>query len=116
MWGRRAKWKGKLMSIAVEIPDNLAEALAAVGKDPARAVLEAVVLEAYRKDWLSEYEIQELLGFETGMEAHGFLKENNVHLHFTVADLEHDIAAALEIVQRNKGQQQNEHATELPAG
>jgi hypothetical protein len=104
------------MSIAVEIPDNLAEALAALGKDPARAVLEAVVLEGYRKDWLSEYDIQELLGFETRMEVHGFFKENKVCLHFSVADLEHDIAAALETVQRSKTQQQNGSATELRAG
>jgi hypothetical protein len=104
------------MKIAVEIPDGLADALAAGGKDPARTVVEAVALEAYRQDWLSEYEIQQLLGFETRMEVHGFLKENNVYLHYSVADLEHDIASAVETIERHKAQQQSEPATELHAG
>lgn len=46
------------MTITVEIPDDLAGVLATGGKDPARAVLEAVALEGYRTDRLSEYEIQ----------------------------------------------------------
>ena len=40
---------------------------------------------------LSEYDVQELLGFTTPMQVHGFLKEHGVHLHYSMADLENDI-------------------------
>ena len=82
------------MTITVEIPDEVAGALANGGEDPARAVLEAVALEGYRADGLSEYEVQRLLGFETRMQVHGFLKERNVYLHYGLADLDHDMEEA----------------------
>jgi len=43
------------MNITVEIPDTIAGDLAGEGRDPARAVLEAIALEGYRADRLSEY-------------------------------------------------------------
>jgi hypothetical protein len=82
------------MTITVEIPDRLAEALAPQGGDLSRAVLEAMALEGYRADRLSEYEVQQLLGFESRMDVHGFLKEHGVYLNYTVEDAKHDIAEA----------------------
>jgi hypothetical protein len=108
--------KGNPMTITVEIPDELAGVLSTGGKDPTRAVLEAVALEGYRKDLLSEAAVRRLLGFETRMEVHGFLKEHGVFLHYTLEDLEHDSATALDSARRYKAQQQNEPATELHAG
>ena len=84
----------KPMTIAVELPDTLKSALFPAGEDPSRAVLEAVALEGYRTDRLSESDIRQLLGFETRMEVHAFLKERGVVLHYTIADLEHDCATA----------------------
>ncbi len=43
-------------------------------RDPAHSALEALALEGYRSDRLSEFDIQQLLGIETRMEVHGFLK------------------------------------------
>ena len=37
------------MHVTVEIPDELAATLAPAGRDPARAALEAIGLEAYRE-------------------------------------------------------------------
>jgi hypothetical protein len=53
-----------MMTITVEIPDVLAGVLSAEGRDPARAVLEAMALEGYRADWLTGADLKELLGFE----------------------------------------------------
>ena len=50
------------MTITLEIPDELAGMLSTDGNDPSRAVLEAVALEGYRTDRLSEFDIQQLLG------------------------------------------------------
>jgi len=83
------------MTITLDIPDRAAAVLAAaVGQDPSRALLEAFALEGYRTDRLSEYEVQQLLGFEYFEQVHGFLKEHGVYLHYSMEDLEHDLAEA----------------------
>jgi hypothetical protein len=85
------------MHIALDIPDNIPNVVAP-DQDPARAALEAMALEGYRSQRLSEYDVQELLGLGTRMQVHGFLKEHGVHLHYSMADLEHDIEEADRIV------------------
>jgi Uncharacterised protein family (UPF0175) len=82
------------MNIIVEIPDTIAGALAGEGRDPARAVLEAIAIEGYRTDRLSEYEVQQLLGFEYFEEVHRFFKEHDVPPHYSIEDWEHDLAEA----------------------
>ena len=62
--------------------------LAAEGKDPGHAVLEAMALEDYRTEQLTEADLKELLGFETRMEVHEFLKHHGVFLQYTVEDLD----------------------------
>jgi hypothetical protein len=85
------------MHIALDIPDNIAGVIAH-DQDPARAALEALALEAYRSDRLSEYDLKLLLGFETRMEVHAFLKEHGVYLHYGIEDLEHDMREADRLV------------------
>ena len=43
------------MQIILDISDDLAQVLTALGQDPTRAALEAFVLEAYRQRRLSGY-------------------------------------------------------------
>ncbi len=81
------------MHIDIEIPESLADVIAP-GQDPARAALEAIALEGYRSDRLSEYDVQELLRFETRMEVHAFLKEHGVYLHYGPEELELDMRQA----------------------
>jgi hypothetical protein len=82
------------MRITVEIPDSAASGLTASGQDPARALLEAYALEGYRRQVLGESAVRRLLGFETRMEVHAFLKEHGVYLQYSLEDLEHDLAEA----------------------
>jgi hypothetical protein len=88
------------MTITVEIPEAFAGQLIPPGQDPARAALEAIALEGYRSDRLTEGDIRELLGFGTRMEVHGFLKEHAVFLHYTADDLEHDCEVARQVAHR----------------
>jgi hypothetical protein len=88
------------MNITVEIPEQLAHRLARAGQDPTRAALEAIALEGYRSDRLSEADVRQLLGFETRMEVHGFLKEHGAFLPYTDQDLEHDCEVARQTAQR----------------
>jgi Uncharacterised protein family (UPF0175) len=83
--------------ITLDIPDNIPNVVAP-DQDPARAALEAMALEGYRSQRLSEYDVRELLGFTTPMRVHGFLKEHGVHLNSSMADLEHDIRESDRIV------------------
>jgi hypothetical protein len=97
------------MHIALDIPDNIPNVVAP-DQNPARAALEAMALEGYRSERLSEYDVRELLGFTTSMPVHGFLKEHGVHLHYSMADLENDIRESDRIVEiinarRSSGEQ-----------
>jgi hypothetical protein len=78
------------MHISVEIPDELAATLAAPGQDPARAVLEAFGLEAYRQRRISAYQLRTLLGFASRWDLDAFLKEHQVET-YTVDDFENDL-------------------------
>jgi len=78
------------MEITIHIPDELARQVSAGGKDPARVALEALALEGYRAQRLSESAVREMLGFETRMEVHAFLKQHGVYLHYDLTDLEQD--------------------------
>ena len=71
------------MHNTIDIPDTISGVIAPE-QHPARAPLEA--------------DIQLLLGFETRMEVHGFLKAHGVYLHYGMADLEHDMRQADRIV------------------
>ncbi|MGH9607640.1 MAG: UPF0175 family protein [Terracidiphilus sp.] len=82
------------MQVTVNIPDELAAQIAAGGKDPARAALEALALEGYRSETLSEAEIRILLGFQTRLEVHAFLKEHGAWMHYSIQDADRDLAAS----------------------
>lgn len=74
----------------LELPDELSAYLAASGQDLQRTALEAIAAEAYRANKLSTAQLRRLLGYETRMQVHAFLKEHGIYLHYTIADLEHD--------------------------
>jgi len=83
------------MNFTLDISDSAAAVITkSAGPDPARALLEAYALEGYRTDRLSDYEVQQLLGFDYFEQVHGFLKEHGVYLHYSQEDLEHDMAEA----------------------
>ena len=78
------------MEIILKIPDELARQVAFEGKDPARVALEALALEGYRAERISESTVRQILGFESRIQVHAFLKEHGVHLHYDLSDLDRD--------------------------
>lgn len=78
------------MTIVLNVPENIARHLASQGQDVSRVALELMVLEAYREHKLTIGQLRQLMGFRTRMQAHAFLKERGVSLHYDQADLEHD--------------------------
>jgi hypothetical protein len=85
------------VEITINIPDELARQVASEGRDPARVALEALALEGYRTELLSESAVRQMLGFETRMQVHAFLKDHGVYLHYDVADLDQDQATAQQV-------------------
>ena len=80
------------MQIVVEIPDDLAAQIAGDQRDLPRRLLEDVALGAYCRDAISRAELQHLLGFETGDELDGLLKQRGVeHGSYSGQDLMDDI-------------------------
>jgi len=78
------------MQVTLEIPDQLARQLSRDGQELSRAALEALALEGYRSERLSESQIRQLLGFLTRIQVHAFLKEHNCYLLYSIDDLERD--------------------------
>ena len=77
------------MEVAIHLPDDIAQRVQAQWEDVPRHVLESFVLEGFRTRVLSTEDVRRLLGFETKLEVHAFLKEHDVPF-YTLADLEHD--------------------------
>jgi len=90
------------MQVVLEIPDEMAGHIASAGESVSRAALEAIALEGYRSERLSESELATLLGYETRMEVHAFLKAHNCHLNYSVADLEHDRESARRLREKRR--------------
>lgn len=80
------------MQITLNVPDDVARQVAPEGTDPARVALEALALEGYRSRTLSESALRNMLGFESRLDVHAFLKQHGVYLQYSVAELEQDEA------------------------
>jgi hypothetical protein len=78
------------MNFVVEIPDDVAQRLAAAGGDLSRRALEALALEEYKRGRLTKPELRRLLGFATRAELDAFFKTHEVFGSYTAADLEQD--------------------------
>ena len=78
------------MNVTVQIPDDIAQHLAAAGGDLSRRALEALALEEYKAGRLTKPEIRRLLGFATRESLDGFLKGHDVFLSYGLDDLEQE--------------------------
>jgi uncharacterized protein YgbK (DUF1537 family) len=78
------------MNLIVQIPDDVAQRLAAAGGDLSRRALEALALEEYRLGHLTKPELRRLLGFGTRDALDGFLKARDVFEPYSLDDLERE--------------------------
>ncbi|MGC1781202.1 MAG: UPF0175 family protein [Acidobacteriaceae bacterium] len=79
------------MDVQLQIPDDVARTIQSEQPDLSRAAVEALALEGYRSERLSEAQVRRLLGFRTRMQVHAFLKAHNVYLNYSVHELEQDL-------------------------
>jgi predicted HTH domain antitoxin len=78
------------MNIELQIPDEVARALSSEYADLPGAAIEALALEGYRSNRLSDGQLRQMLGFTSRMQVHAFLKDRGVPLNYSLADLEYD--------------------------
>ena len=78
------------MTLRVELPDDIAESLAAHG-DLSRRVLEAFALEEYKTGRLSQPRLRRLLGFETRYDLDGFLKAHGVTIDYSLEEFDREM-------------------------
>ena len=81
------------MNIAINIPDDIGQILAAQAGGVSRAVLEAVAIEAYRSGTITPAQVQQMLGLRSRWETESFLRRAEAFHDYTMDDLERDIAA-----------------------
>jgi predicted HTH domain antitoxin len=79
------------MEITIHIPDDLARSLGQDGGDLSRQTLEALAIDGYRSGRLTEEQVRRILSYGTRMQVHGFLKEHDVYLNYSLEDLEQDM-------------------------
>jgi Uncharacterised protein family (UPF0175) len=103
------------MIVTIDIPDEFAAEIMPAGQDPVRAVLEAVALDGYRRELLSQSQVRRMLGFETRFEVDALFKERDIYWHYSVEDLENDLASAREVTERLRAERQ-QHESERLAG
>ena len=80
------------MNLTVEIPDDVAQRLSAVGGDLSRRALEALVAQEYKQGHHTKPDLRRLLGLETSDQVDGFLKAHDVWIDYTLRDLERERA------------------------
>ncbi|HYL73591.1 MAG TPA: UPF0175 family protein [Bryobacteraceae bacterium] len=78
------------MNVTVQIPDDLARRLAAVGGDLSRRALEGFALEEYKSQRITLPELRRLLGFRTRYQLDGFLKAHDVWIEYTLEDFKQE--------------------------
>ena len=81
------------MDVQLQIPDDVARVIQSQQPDLSRAAVEALALEGYRSERLSEGQVRRMLGFRTRMQVHTFLKAHNVCLNYSIRELENDLAS-----------------------
>jgi predicted HTH domain antitoxin len=81
------------VNIAIDIPDDIGQVLAARAGGVSRAVLQAVAIEAYRSGSITPLQVQQMLGLRSFWETESFLRRAEAFHDYTMDDLERDIAA-----------------------
>ena len=81
------------MNIAIEIPDDIGQALAAQPGGVSRAVLEAVAIEGYRSGAITTAQVQQMLAHKSRWDTDAFLKRAEAYIDYSIEDLDRDLAS-----------------------
>jgi hypothetical protein len=91
------------VNIAIDIPDDIGQALAAREGGASRAVLEAAAIESYRSGVITPAQVQQMLGLSSRWATESFLHRAEAFHDYTMDDLEKDIAAIRDASHNERG-------------
>ena len=77
------------VTVTLEIPEDLATILRSDSRDLSRAALEALAVEAYRAERLSDAQLRRILGLDR-FETDALLKAHGVWLGYSVDDFQRE--------------------------
>lgn len=85
--------KDRLVSLSIEVPDDIRNALEAQWGDLSRHLRENLALDGYRQGVLSLAQVRRLLGFSTRWDAQQFLGQRGVAVFdFDPSELDREAA------------------------
>jgi hypothetical protein len=91
------------MQVVFEIPDSVAADLQNGGKKTlSRRALELLTLNSYKIGEITEFQIQQMLGFDSRFEVHAFLKANHVYSDYSIDDLDREVATLENLLKSNR--------------
>lgn len=92
----------------MDLPDNAVGQLAEEGRDLSRVALEALGIDAYRTNRITEHQLCQLLAIPSRDEFDGFLKRHGVPLEYSIDDFDRESATSARLWEKR----QAERATE----
>jgi hypothetical protein len=81
------------MRVILEVPEDIARALASGPQSLDRAALEALAAEGYRCGLLSESQVMRWLNLASRFAVHDWLRERQIPFRYTETDLADDMSA-----------------------
>ena len=78
------------MRIWLDLPDDVVAQLAEQGQDLSRSALEAMAIDAYRRERLTSHQLCQLLEIPSRDDLDRFLKHHGVPLEYTFEDFERE--------------------------
>jgi predicted HTH domain antitoxin len=84
------------MTISFEIPSDIAGQIRCNGSDPSLEAKEAFLVELYRRDRITHYQLGRALGLDR-FETDDLLKRHDVPLDITAEDVEEEAASLRDV-------------------
>lgn len=96
------------MRVWLDLPDDIVQQLAEKGEDLSRVALEALAIDAYRRNRITGYQLCQLLGIPSRHDLDGFLKRHGVPLDYSLEDFEREGATSARLWQQRQAEQSTE--------
>jgi len=92
------------VKVWLDLPEEVLDQLADKGQDLSRAALEALAIDAYRRNRITAHQLCRLLQIPSRYELDGFLKHHGVPLEYTVDDFEREGATSARLIEERQAE------------
>ncbi len=93
-----------IVKVWLDLPEEVLDQLADKGQDLSRAALEALAIDAYRRNRITAHQLCRLLQIPSRYELDGFLKHHGVPLEYTVDDFEREGATSARLIEERQAE------------